>query len=406
MAELAPAFRQAPWLTIVGIGEDGLDGLSAASREALAGADLVMGSARHLSLLLAISCRTLEWPVPFADGIAALLAHRGSRVVMLASGDPFWFGAGSSVTRHLERHEWVAHPAPSTFSLVAARLGWALQDIACHGLHAAPVARLRPHLAAGARAIVLLRDGAAVAELAAWLAGQGFGASRLHVLEALGGPRERIRNARADALDFTDIAHPVAVALECAGEGPAMQRTAGLPDEMFDHDGQITKRPVRALTLSALAPRPGECLWDIGAGSGSIGIEWLLAHPANRALAIEADPARAERARANARALGVDRLEIVTGAAPDALPDGPGPDAVFIGGGLSQTLLEAVWTRLPAATRLVANAVTLESEALVAQWHAERGGTLLRIELADAAPLGDRRGWKARYPVVQWSVVL
>lgn len=185
-----------------------------------------------------------------------------------------------------------------------------------------------------------------------------------------------------------------------------MQRTAGLPDEMFDHDGQITKRPVRALTLSALAPRPGECLWDIGAGSGSIGIEWLLAHPANRALAIEADPARAERARANARALGVDRLEIVTGAAPDALPDGPGPDAVFIGGGLSQTLLEAVWTRLPAATRLVANAVTLESEALVAQWHAERGGTLLRIELADAAPLGDRRGWKARYPVVQWSVVL
>lgn len=383
-----------------------MDGLSAASREALAGADLVMGSARHLSLLLAISCRTLEWPVPFADGIAALLAHRGSRVVMLASGDPFWFGAGSSVTRHLERHEWVAHPAPSTFSLVAARLGWALQDIACHGLHAAPVARLRPHLAAGARAIVLLRDGAAVAELAAWLAGQGFGASRLHVLEALGGPRERIRNARADALDFTDIAHPVAVALECAGEGPAMQRTAGLPDEMFDHDGQITKRPVRALTLSALAPRPGECLWDIGAGSGSIGIEWLLAHPANRALAIEADPARAERARANARALGVDRLEIVTGAAPDALPDGPGPDAVFIGGGLSQTLLEAVWTRLPAATRLVANAVTLESEALVAQWHAERGGTLLRIELADAAPLGDRRGWKARYPVVQWSVVL
>lgn len=383
-----------------------MDGLSTASREALAGADLVMGSARHLGLLSAISCRTLEWPVPFADGIAALLANRGHRVVMLASGDPFWFGAGSSVTRHLERHEWVAHPAPSTFSLVATRLGWALQETACLGLHAAPLARLRPHLAVGARAIVLLRDGAAVAELAAWLAGQGFGASRLHVLEALGGPRERERTSRADALDFTDIAHPVAVALECAGEGPAIPRTSGLPDAMFDHDGQITKRPVRALTLSALAPRPGARLWDIGAGSGSIGIEWLLAHPANRALAIEADPARAERARANARSLGVDRLEIVNGAAPDALPNGPAPDAVFIGGGLSQALLVALWARLPAGTRLVANAVTLESEALVAQWHATKGGTLLRIELADAASLGGRRGWKARYPVVQWSVVL
>lgn len=352
----------------------------------------------------------IEWPVPFADGIAALLAQRGNRVVMLASGDPFWFGAGSSVARHLAPEEWVAHPAPSTFSLATAHLGWGLQDVVCLGLHAAPLERLRPHLAGGARLIVLLRDGAAVAELAALLAGHGFGASRLHVMEALGGPRERVRMARADEMDFIDVAHPVAVAVECAGAGPAMPRTAGMPDDWFDHDGQITKRPVRALTLSALAPRPGESLWDIGAGSGSIGIEWLLAHPANRALAIESDSVRAERARANALALGVDRLEIVVGTAPEALPQGPlfdaAPDAVFIGGGLSQPLLEALWARLPAGTRLVANAVTLESEALLAQWHAAKGGTLLRIEIADVAPLGGRRGWKARYPVVQWSVVL
>lgn len=406
MADPVPQVRQAPWLTIIGIGEDGLDGLSTASRAALAQAELVIGPARHLALLSAISCRVIEWPVPFADGIAVLLAHRGQKVAMLASSDPFWFGAGSSVTRHLSPDEWVAHPAPSTFSLAAARLGWPLQETACLGLHAAPLDRLRPHLVVGGRILVLLRDGEAVVALAAYLVTRGFGPSRLHVMEALGGPRERIRTARADALDFADIAHPVAMAVECAGDGRALPCISGLSDELFDHDGQITKRPIRALTLSALAPRPGETLWDIGAGSGSIGIEWLLAHPANRALAIEAEAVRAERARANALALGVDRLEILIGTAPDALPDGPMPDAVFIGGGLSQGLLESLWARLPAGTRLVVNTVTLESEALLALWHGEKGGTLLRLELAQAAPLGSRRGWRSSYPVVQWSVVL
>lgn len=393
-------------MTIIGIGEDGPDGLSAASRAALAQAELVIGPARHLTLLSAISCRVIEWPVPFAKGISVLLAHRGQKVAMLASGDPFWFGAGSSVTRHLSPEEWVAHPAPSTFSLAAARLGWPLQETACLGLHAAPLERLRPHFVAGGRILVLLRDGEAVASLATYLVDRGFGASRLHVMESLGGPRERSRTARADRLDFADITHPVAVAVECAGEGQVLPCISGLPDDLFDHDGQITKQPVRALTLSTLAPRPGETLWDIGAGSGSIGIEWLLAHPANRALAIEADALRAERARANALALGVDRLEIVIGAAPDALPESPVPDAVFIGGGLSQALLEALWARLPTGTRLVVNAVTLESEALLALWHGEKGGTLLGLELAQAAPLGSRRGWRSSYPVVQWSVVL
>ncbi|MBP2278982.1 MULTISPECIES: precorrin-6y C5,15-methyltransferase (decarboxylating) subunit CbiE [Sphingomonas] len=406
MAETAPQLRHQPWLTIVGVGAAGPDSLSPASQMALAEAELVIGSARHLSLFPGISCPVIEWPVPFADGIAPLLTHRGRKVVMLASGDPFWFGAGSSITRHLSRDEWVAHPTPSTFSLAAARLGWAVQDTVCLGLHAAPLERIRPHLAARARLVVLVRDGTAVAALAAMLRGYGFGASRLHVLEALGGPDERVRSTQADTLDFTDIAHPVAVAVECAGTGDGIPRAWGVPDTLFDHDGQITKRPIRALTLSALAPRPGETLWDIGAGSGSIAIEWLLAHPANRALAIEADPVRAERARANAWALGVDRLDMLIGTAPSALPEGASPDAVFIGGGLSHALLEALWARLPVGTRLVANAVTLESEALLATWQRAKGGTLLRIELAQAAPLGDRRGWRSQYPVVQWSVVL
>lgn len=395
-----------PWLTILGVGAAGAKSLSPASQTALAEAELVIGSARHLSLFPAITCPVIEWPVPFAEGIALLLTHRGRKVVMLASGDPFWFGAGSSVTRHLSRDEWVAYPTPSTFNLAAARLGWALQDTVCLGLHAAPLERTRPHLAPGARLLVLVRDGAAVAALATYLRDLGFGASRLHVLEGLGGPDERIRPAQADTLDVVDIAHPVAVAVECAGSGAVVPRASGLPDTLFDHDGQITKRPIRALTLSALAPRPGETLWDIGAGSGSIAIEWLLAHPANRALAVEADAARAERARANAWALGVDRLDVLIGTAPSALPEGASPDVVFIGGGLSHTLLEALWAQLPVGTRLVANAVTLESEALLATWQQAKGGVLLRIELAQAAPLGGRRGWRSQYPVVQWSVVL
>ncbi|WP_340314601.1 precorrin-6y C5,15-methyltransferase (decarboxylating) subunit CbiE [Rhizorhabdus argentea] len=406
MADPVAQLRQTPWLTIIGIGEDGLDGLSAASRAALAQAELVIGSARHLTLLPATSSRVIEWPVPFADGIAILMTHRGQKVAMLASGDPFWFGAGSSVTRHLAPNEWEAHPTPSTFSLAAARLGWPLQETACLGLHAAPLERLRPHLFAGARILLLLRDGEAVVALASYLTDRGFGASRLHVMEALGGPRERTRTACADALDFADIAHPVAVAVQCAGDGQALPCISGLPDAVFDHDGQITKRPIRALTLSTLAPRPGELLWDIGAGSGSIGIEWLLGHASNRAVAIEADALRAECARANALALGVNRLEILIGGAPDALPEGPMPDAVFVGGGLSEALLETLWARLPAGTRLVANAVTLESEALLARWHGEKGGALMRLELAQAAPLGSRRGWRSSYPVVQWSVVL
>jgi precorrin-6Y C5,15-methyltransferase (decarboxylating) len=341
--------------------------------------------------------------VPFADGVPLLLAERGRPVVLLASGDPFWFGAGTSVTRHLAREEWIAHPAPSSFALAASRLGWALQDTACLGLHAAPLGQLRPHLAPGRRLLVTVRDGEAVAGLAAYLAGEGFGASMLHVLEALGGPRERVRSVRADALAWEDIGHPVVVGIAPAGEVAVLPLTSGRPDGWFESDGQLTKQPVRALTLSALAPRPGELLWDLGAGSGSIGIEWLLAHPSTRAIAVEADPARAERARANAVRLGVERLTVLHGRAPAVLPEGE-PDAVFIGGGLSEALLQALWARLSAGARLVANAVTLESEALLARWHGAEGGSLLRIELADAVPLGTRHGWRSRYPVVQWSV--
>lgn len=381
----------AEWLSIIGLGEDGAEGLPKASRDALAAAEIVFGGPRHLAMVAHPDKR--PWPVPFS--VAPVLALRGRRVAVLASGDPFWHGAGGSLAAQLVRGEWRAFPAPSVFSLAAARMGWRIEEVLCLGLHAAPFARLRPHLAPGLRALLTLRDGAAVAELAAWL---GDTQAEITVLERLGGPHERIRPFPCDG-----IAAPVAVAL-LVRAAAALPCASGRPDALFEHDGQITKRPVRALALSALAPRPGELLWDLGAGSGSVGIEWLLAHPRNRAIGVEADAARAERARENAARFGV-ALDLRTGQAQEVIAALPAPDAVFVGGGCDAALLDALWARLAPGTRLVAHAVTLETEALLAHWQGAQGGTLLRIELAEAAPLGRKRGWRASYPVVQWSVI-
>lgn len=389
-----------PWLSIIGIGEDGVEGLSEASRKALAGAEFVFGGLRHLDLA-AIGERGQPWPVPFS--VAPVLALRGRKVAVLASGDPFWYGAGGSIAHHLRAGDWQTFPAPSTFSLAAVRLGWRLEETACLGLHAAPVERLLPYLARGQRFICLVRDAAAVHDLARWLEVQGFGASQLWVMEALGGPRERVRAAKAADLSFEYIGAPVAVAIEAAG-APGIQRSSGLPDDAFVHDGQITKRAIRAVTLSSLAPRRGEHLWDIGGGSGSISVEWALA--GGTTSTIEARPERAETIRINATRFGVSaQIEIIDGRAPEALEGLPPPHAVFIGGGASEGLLKNLWTSLPSGTRIVANAVTLESEALFADWHARCGGTLMRIEVAEAEPLGRMRGWMPARPVVQWSVV-
>lgn len=386
-----------PWLTIIGIGEDGRAGLSAAALAALDAAEVVFGGPRHLALA---GVAGQPWPVPFDP--ALVLACRGRRVAVLASGDPFWHGAGGSLLPHLAPGEWVSHPGISTFLLAANRLGWRLEEITCLGLHAAPFARLRPHLHRGARTICLLRDGQAPAALAEWLTEAGEDGAEIVVLERLGGPGERIRTARAAGFDLTGIAAPVAVAITASATG--LPRSAGLPDDAFAHDGQITKAPVRALTIAALAPRPGEHLWDIGAGSGSVSVEFCQA--GGSATAIEVRTARAANIRANAATFGVEhRLRVVEGAAPAALADLPSPQAVFVGGGADSGLLGHLWQMVPPGTRLVMNAVTLETEALLAEWHALRGGTLLRIDIATAAPLGRMRGWAPSRPVVQWSVV-
>ncbi len=392
-------------MVIIGLGEDGPEGLSPASRAALERAEIVMGPPRHLALLPDLDAERVDWPVPFADGLDLLQGFRGRQVAVLASGDPFWHGAGSVIARRFAPGEWRALPGVSCFSLAAARLGWALDRTLCLGQHAAPLTRLRPYLARGVRMILTLRDGGAVADLGGYLAGLGFGASTFWVMEALGGPRERVTEVQARAVSGA-FSHPVVVAVEVVGEGAALPCASGIEDAFFDSDGVMTKRPVRALTLSALAPKPGERLWDIGGGSGSIGIEWLLSHPTTKALAIEPRAERIALIRANAAALGVDRLQVVEGRAPEALAGLDAPDVVFVGGGLGADLLDWLFAHLPAGTRLVANAVTLESEAQLIAAHAARGGDLMRIELAQAAPLGPRRGWKSAYPVLQWSVVL
>ena len=393
-----------PWLTIIGLGEDGPAGLSPASQAALDTAEIIMGPPRHLALLPQSPARHVPWPVPFADGLPMLEQFRGQTVVVLASGDPFWYGAGSTIARHLKEGEWRVLPAASTFSLAAAQMGWPLESTQCLGLHAAPFSRMRAHLAPGQRLIILLRDGEAVADLGAYVTDQGFGDSMMCVLERLGGPHQRQTSLRADSVSGT-FQHPVCVALRIAGNGPVIPVASGRPDDVFEHDGQITKRPMRAITLSTLAPKPGEHLWDIGAGSGSIALEWLMAHPRMTATAVEMRADRAARIARNAMNLGVaDRLTVLEGVAVEQIEALPKPDAIFVGGGLSDALLDQITAQ--SGARLVANGVTLEAEALLAAWQNRLGGHLMRIDLANMAPLGSKRGWNASYPVVQWNVTL
>ncbi|MDN3272727.1 precorrin-6y C5,15-methyltransferase (decarboxylating) subunit CbiE [Frankia sp. RB7] len=389
-----------PWLTIIGIGEDGLAGLSEASRKALSNAETVFGGERHL-VLADVGSRGRAWPVPFDADI--VLSYRGRPTAVLTSGDPFWYGAGAGLAEKLAADEWVAYSAPSTFSLAAARLGWRLESAVCLGLHAAPFERLVPHLAPGARIICLVRDGKAAADLARWLSERGWGDSTFWALAALGGPNESVREYRAKSYTRASTGKLVAVALQAKG-AQGLSRSSGLPDALFAHDGQITKRPVRALALSALWPCPGSTLWDIGAGSGSISVEWALC--GGTAIAIEVREDRAANIRSNAEAFGVThKITVITGTAPEAVAALEAPDAVFIGGGLDIAMFDAVWSRIVPGTRLVAHAITLETEALLGELHQQHGGELMRVEIAHAAPLGRYRSWEAARPVVQWSTV-
>ncbi|WP_051140475.1 bifunctional cobalt-precorrin-7 (C(5))-methyltransferase/cobalt-precorrin-6B (C(15))-methyltransferase [Azospirillum brasilense] len=391
------------WLSVVGIGEDGWDGLSPAARALVEGAELLAGGARHLALVPELNGQErLPWPSPLSDAYPALLARRGRRVCVLASGDPSWYGIGATLSKLVPAEELSIVPAPSSFSLAAARLGWPLQDCGTLTVHGRPLELVIPHLQP---LLVLCWDGTTTAKLAALLTARGFGPSRLTALESMGGPRERSIVATADAWSAERVADLNTLAVECLAVpgARALPRAPGLPDDWFEHDGQITKREIRAVTLSWLAPRRGELLWDIGAGSGSIGVEWMLSDPANRAIAVEHKADRAARIPANATAFGVPGLELVRGKAPEALDGLPAPDAVFIGGGLTNDgVLDACWSALKPGGRIVANAVTLESEAMLIATHKRLGGQLSQIAVSRAAPIGGFTGWRPLMPVTLW----
>jgi precorrin-6B C5,15-methyltransferase / cobalt-precorrin-6B C5,C15-methyltransferase len=393
------------WLSIVGIGEDGVDGLSPVARGLIGDADVVFGGRRHLALAGSlIRGEARQWPSPFDSAVDDVLAQRGRQVCVLASGDPFLHGVGAVLARRIDPAELLAVPVPSAFSLAAARLGWALAETVQVSLHGRPVDLVRPHLQPGAQVLALTSDGGGPAELARLLSGAGFGGSTLTVLEALGGSRERVRTATAAAFDLGEIdaLNVVAIVVKAGPDARVIARTPGLPDAMFEHDGQITKREVRALTLSSLAPRRGELLWDIGSGSGSIAIEWMLADPSLRAIAIERRNDRAARIRRNAAAFGVPGLDVVEGEAPEVLEGLPAPDAVFVGGG-GAAALDAALSRLRGRGRLVANAVTLETEAMLLVRYATLGGELTRLAVTRADGLGNKTGWRPALPVIQWT---
>jgi precorrin-6Y C5,15-methyltransferase (decarboxylating) len=394
------------WLSIVGIGEDGIEGLSAAACGLIGAAEIVFGGRRHLGLAAPlIRGAARPWPSPFDGAVPEVIHHRGRPICVLASGDPFHYGVGAVLARTIDAREMVVVPAPSAFSLAAARLGWSLPDTVLLSLHGRALDLLRPHLQPGAHILALTSDGDEPAALAGLLADGGFGGSRLTVLEALGGPRERVRATTAAAYDLAavDALNTIAIEVKAAPNARVIARAAGLADALFEHDGQITKREVRAVTLSSLAPRRGELLWDIGAGAGSVAVEWMLVDPSMRAVAVEQRADRAARIRRNAAAFGVPGLEIVEAAAPTALAALAPPDAIFVGGGAGAPgLLEAVTAALSPGGRLVINAVTLATEALLIEHRAARGGDLVRIAIARAGAVGEKSGWRAAMPVTQW----
>ncbi|WP_026310733.1 bifunctional cobalt-precorrin-7 (C(5))-methyltransferase/cobalt-precorrin-6B (C(15))-methyltransferase [Parafrankia elaeagni] len=414
-------------VTVVGIGDDGWGGLPQTSRGELLRAEVVLGAPRQLGLLPPeVAARRVRWPSPLAPAVAGVVEeHAGARLCALASGDPMFFGLGTTLVRVLGAERVRVLPHPSSVSLACARLGWALDATEVVSLVGRPLASVHPALTAGRRLLVLSADRHTPAALCRLVTDRGFGDSAVTLLEHLGGPAERRRDTRAALLaspvpasaspsargdDDDGVAdlNLVALHLSSGAGAPHLPRVPGLPDDAFEHDGQLTKREVRAVTLALLAPAPGELLWDVGAGCGSVSIEWMRTHPACRAVAVEPRADRAARIARNAGALGVPALRVVTAAAPAALADLAGvagePDAVFVGGGLTAPgTVERCWEALRPGGRLVANAVTIESETALARCHAEYGGELIRLAVTRAAPIGGFAGWRPMMPVTQWA---
>ena len=403
-----------PWLTVVGIGDEGLASLSGSARALVDTAELLVGGERHQGMVPQTSAERLTWQGGVHRAAERIAEWRGRRVVVLATGDPMWYGGGANLARTFGPDEMMVIPYPGAFSLAAARMLWPLADVECVTVHGRPLQALNLHIQPKTRMLVLSRDGETPAEAAALLVERGFGPSAISVLERLGGPRERRLDGTAEEWRHPRTADLNTLAIECRpGASPRLLPPApGLPDELFENDGQLTKREVRAVTIAALAPLPGQTLWDIGAGSGSVAIEWLRGATCQRvaggggarAVAVERHAERCASIARNAAALGVPQLEVVHGEAPDALSHIESrPDTIFLGGGVARPgLLDRCWDALPAGGRLVANAVSLEAGGRLVQFRRARGGELTRLAVARAAPVGKLSAFRPLMEVTQY----
>ncbi len=398
----------ARWLSVVGIGEGGLDDLSTKARALIDGAEVLVGGTRHLAMIDEDGRERIAWRAPLLDVVSDIKALKGRLVCVLATGDPLFFGIGATLTRHIPITEMTIMSVPSAFSLACARLGWPMAEVEAISLHARPLDLLNAHLHPGARLLLLSRDGKTPGKVAKSLVAGGFGASRIWVFEHMDGARERVVEGTAAAWRARKIADLNTIAVACVADAGtmALARVPGLPDGAFTHDGQITKRQVRAATLAALGPLPRQLLWDVGAGSGAIAIEWMRSASGARAVTIERNAKRVRHIATNAARLGVPGLQIVAGEAPAALAGLAKPDAVFIGGGgQDDVLVRRCWRALASGGRLVVNVVTLEGEEAVLRWRRKIGGDVVRIAVSRAAPVGRFTGWQPLRVVTQFSKV-
>lgn len=395
-----------PWLHIVGIGEDGLDGLTPATRAVVEAAEVILGGDRHHTLAANPTAERIAWPSPFDAMIDTINALKGRRAVILVTGDPLWFSVGARIGRSIDPTQIVYHPQLSAFQLAAARMGWSLADVETLTVHGRPVEQMIAFIQPGARLLILTTGAETPDQIATFLTARGFGQSKMSVLAAMGGADEcRFDGIAAEWSHDVPAFNTLAVECVAAPDAALIPRVPGLDDALFQSDGTMTKREVRAATLAKLMPMRGALLWDIGCGSGSVAIEWMRAARYARAIGIEPRADRRSMAGANAMALGTPKLELVDGSVPAALSELEAPDAIFIGGGLSRATFEASWAALRPLGRLVANAVTLQSEAELIALHEAYGGDLVRLSVHRAEPVGRLTGWRPAMPVTQWSLV-
>ncbi len=390
-----------PWLSIIGIGENALTDLNDTTLSLIKKSEFIFGGQRHLNLVNAKE-KGIVWPVPFS--INLLLEKRYHQVVVLASGNPFWFGVGGTISNYLDPSEWICYPSPSIFSFAASKLGWRLETVKCLGLHASPTNQLLDIANDGEKLLILCRDGDSALEIKRWFKKNNFGESQFWILESLGGPKEKISSLKVKESFDDDIRHPVTLAINVKGKN-GLPKTPGLPDDLFVNDGQITKQFVRAITIAQLEPKPYQILWDLGAGSGSVSIEWCRTNKNVKAIAFEKNELRIQNIMQNMLKFGLNnQLKIVKTELPKIPENIEQPDAVFIGGGLSSSLLSKIWKLVKPGTKIVVTAVTLESERILLKWNNEKGGKLIKVAISQAEKLGTKSGWKYNMPLIQWSI--